>query len=352
MLLGINYPWIDYGWDFGNPPSAWVPAENLEAWRQAKRRQIESDFRAFSALGISAVRWFLMGDGLNYGMGDRAPREAGGKWRFDPLPVGHPFYDRFLADFEFVLQVCRDSGLKLLPSLIDFSWCRTGVPAAEDTDIVKCGRYDIVRDPLKRKAFLDRVLDPLLACSARYGDCIYAWELINEPEWIVRNRWAWWDRDKDRVVSKSEMKEFIKDGAGRINSVLLPDGRRAFSSTVGFAHWEILNAWGANKLGITLYQFHYYAGKDRALPSCNSFTGFPCIVGEFATAAEQDWPDLRLQGRAQTLANRLSCIEDRRYPICFLWSARAIDRATRWTEEERRAVAAYADASRSDILSI
>jgi hypothetical protein len=41
MLVGINCPWINYGWDFGDPPRAWVAGENLPAWREAKRKQIE-----------------------------------------------------------------------------------------------------------------------------------------------------------------------------------------------------------------------------------------------------------------------------------------------------------------------
>ncbi|MBK6798730.1 MAG: hypothetical protein IPG76_18590 [Acidobacteria bacterium] len=52
MEIGINYPWIDYGWDFGDPPPAWVAKENLAAWREQKRRHIEDDFRQFASHGI------------------------------------------------------------------------------------------------------------------------------------------------------------------------------------------------------------------------------------------------------------------------------------------------------------
>ena len=345
MHIGINYPWIDYGWDFGDPPSAWVAPENRDSWRESKRRQIESDFKLFSEQGLFAVRWFLTGDGLNYGMGAEAPREAGGQWTFDPLPAGHPYYGRLLDDFQFVLQICSDSRLKLLPVLIDFSWCMKGNPMGS-TGIVKCGRSDVVRDPLKRNSFFDRVLDPLLACSMRYRDCVYAWEVINEPEWVVRQGRARLQGSADRVVSQEEMNGFIADGVRRIHSVRLPDGSRAFASTAGFAHWDSLNTWDAPKLGITLHQFHYYAQQNRALPECSSVAVSPCIVGEFATAVEKDWPDLKLQGVGQTTANRLSCIESRGYDSCFLWSARAIDRATRWTDEECRAVMAYAGTGR------
>lgn len=336
MLVGINYPWIDYGWDFGDPPAAWVANESLPAWRETKRKQIEEDFRLFAAQGIFAVRWFLLADGLNYGTGESAPRKTGGTWTFDPLPVGHPFYSHLCDDFEFVLQVCGKNDLKLFPSLIDFHWCHQGMPVAGNPDIIKSGRYDIVRDPAKRLAFFDRILDPLLASSMQYRDSIYAWELINEPEWIVREFWTCWKEDENRNISRKEMKEFIAEGIKRINTKRLPDGRSALQSSVGFAHWESLNKWDAEKLGITLHQFHYYAQQNCDLPKHSHLKIHPCVVGEFATAAGRDWPDLKILNKDQTTTNRLYCIEDKGYPACFMWSARAIDRATRWTEGEHQ----------------
>jgi hypothetical protein len=51
------------------------------------------------------------------------------------------------------------------------------------TDWIKQGRADAIADPATRLMFLDLVLEPLLQVSQQYGDVIYAWELINEPEW-------------------------------------------------------------------------------------------------------------------------------------------------------------------------
>ena len=76
LLVGINYPWIDYGWDFGDPPAAWVHAQNLPAWREQKRNRIVSDFTRLADLGLFAVRWFILPDGTNYGTGNEAPRQS------------------------------------------------------------------------------------------------------------------------------------------------------------------------------------------------------------------------------------------------------------------------------------
>ena len=340
MQVGINYPWIDYGWDFGDPPSAWIPAEGLAAWRETKRKRIEEDFRRFSEQGIFAVRWFLLGDGLNYGTDARAPRKEGG-WIFDPLPSGHSFYSRLREDFEFALQACRNNNLKLFPSLIDFHWCRPGLVMAGNPGIIKGGRHDVIRDEKKRQVFLDRVLEPLLASSLEFRDSIYAWELINEPEWVVKQFSFFRAPVKGRTVSKKEMKAFISEGVRRIHSRRLPDGSRAFQSSVGFAHWASLNRWDAEELGLTLHQFHYYARHNRELPEHARLKLQPGILGEFATAEEEPWPDLKAMNREQSIVNRLSLIEEKGYSACFLWSANAKDKASRWTEDAHLELLAY-----------
>lgn len=338
MRVGINYPWVDYGWDFGPPPEAWVPPERAADWRASRRERVAEDFRAFAAQGFFAVRWFLLGDGLNYGTGECAPRLEGGEWIFDPLPPEHPFHPRLLDDFAFVLDLCRSSGLKLFPVLLDCSWCFRGTPVGARPEIVKGGRSGVIRDPARREAFLDRVLEPLLDLSLRRRGSIYAWEVMNEPEWAVR---GFWRRGRRRTTGLGGMKGFLAEGARRIALRRLEDGRPAFRSSVGFAHWDTLERWDAAGLGLTLPQFHYYAQGGRPLPEAVGAR----VVGEFASAEERAWPDLRLRRQAQTLTNRLECVERKGYPECFVWSARAVDRATRWTEVERREFAAYSRGS-------
>lgn len=341
MQIGINYPWINCGWDFGVPPLAWIGGESVKEWQIRKRQHTQRDFEAFARQGIFAVRWFLLSDGMNYGMEALAPRKVGRDWSFNPLPEGDRFYDALYTDFEFVLQVCRNTNLKLLPSLIDFGWCSPGIAIADKAGIVKGGRYDILRDSAKRKSFLDRVLDPLLASSLKWPDSIYAWELINEPEWVIRRFWNLGLFRQKRTLFLREMKDFIAEGMGRINAIKLPNGTSAFLSSVGFAHWESIEKWDAEKLGITLPQFHYYAQRNRGLPHALQCSKRPCLIGEFATASGKEWPELKAQNRDQSITQRLSCIEEKGYPACFMWSARAVDGATRWTEEAHREVFAF-----------
>src|SRR6476660_1992451 len=89
-----------------------------------------------------------------------------------------------------------------------------GRPAAAvaDSGWVKMGRTDTITDAGRRKRFLDRVLDPLLSASAACADAVFAWELINEPEWVT-NGWHP-DRQTNRSIlhkrnSTNERKSFV-----------------------------------------------------------------------------------------------------------------------------------------------
>ncbi len=344
LLVGINYPWLDYAWDFGDPPPAWVNPLDLAVWREQKRARIVEDFQAFAEMGFFAVRWFLLGDGTNYGVDLDAPRQIDHEWSFEPLPESHPFNRQFLSDFQFVLETCARVGLKLAPSLIDFHWCHRGSTVGGNPGIVKGGRYQIVRDPGKREAFFNQLLEPLLDLSMKYRDAIYAWELINEPEWVIARPSLTQliaGVDQDKTVSQKEMKSFIAQGMERINRRVLADGSPAFQSTVGFAHWGSVEDWSSADLGVRLHQFHYYAQAEADLPQDGLSLPEPCFIGEFATAVEREWPELKRSGLEQTISNRLRAIEKNKYQSAFLWSAKAVDLATRWTAEDQRDTIAY-----------
>ncbi|MEO6724043.1 MAG: hypothetical protein ABIU20_07010 [Blastocatellia bacterium] len=342
LLVGINYPWIDYGWDFGDPPAAWVNAQNLPAWREQKRKRIVEDFARFADLGLFGIRWFILPDGTNYGTGNDAPQKLNNHWAFNPLPSRHAFHEHLAEDFEFVLQTCARLRLQLVPSLIDFHWCHHGQVADAQANIVKGGRADIVNDDAKRNAFFDAVLEPLLEVSLRYPQIIYAWELMNEPEWVTAAKPRIKYRpEENKTVRQGAMLDFLHEGIRRINSKCLPNGEPAFRSTIGFAHYDTLFDWDSRALGVTLHQFHFYAQKDGRLPKNVFSDEYSCFIGEFATAVQKDWTDLKKKKLDQTIPNRLNWIGEKGYPAAFLWSAQAVDVATNWTPREIEGTVAY-----------
>jgi hypothetical protein len=327
MQLGINFPWIDYGWDFGPPPPEWV--YSIGQWRTSKRHRIAKTLAEIANLGITSVRWFILGDGTNYGLGKEAPRLSRGQWHFDPLPAGHPYYSQMLDDFRSLLTTCQAHGLQLLPSLIDYRWAMPGVIPSGSETIVKGGRGSILTDTVKLEAFLSRVLDPLLDLSYDYREQIVAWELINEPEWVIRSpRYQFWRWSRQRTITKDRMRAFLEVGLWRINQYR----GGVFRSTVGFAFSRSLVEW--RSIGATLDQFHYYPASQEILPSGLE----SALVGEVATAAGyRPWPELK----EQSIANRLALLESRGCSATYLWSAGDTSEATSWTAFEMGQVRQY-----------
>ena len=303
MQVGVNYPWFDYGWDFGLGPPAWRGARTTPRCFE----QVDGHLDRFRGLGISVVRWFILGDGLTYGTGVDAPRldqSSAGDWRFEPPSLDAQFVGHFeeLLD-RFARTATADApAIQLLPVLIDFHFCDRGVRAVEEVDPsdplatredpgwVKQGRVDAIQDPAKRSRFLTAVLDPLLRVSVRHPDVIYAWELINEPDWVTK---GWYPHPfGNPPVPEVAMREFLEDGKQRIRAA-------GFRPTIGFGSIRTLR-----RAGVTaeINQFHYYPNGRVGLEEHRFDPRFPGIVGEFATAATDVWPDL--DGEAQAIADR------------------------------------------------
>jgi hypothetical protein len=340
MQVGINYAWKNYGWDFGPPPMKddGTPWGRRAAWGDV----IDADLVGFRRLGLQAVRWFILGDGITYGVGEERPRvDAEGLWRMGEPP---PLTPEFEEDFRFLLERCHAAGIQLVPSLVDFHFCFPGVVLPGTSRYIKGGRGGLLEEPARRRLFLDRVLGPLLGLSAAYRDVIYAWELMNEPEWCTRPPGVSPQLfELQRTVVRDDMRNFLREGVGRINAA-------GFRSTVGFAHYDTLKEWDSVGLGITLHQFHWYGGYRR-LPRHVYHPGWPAIVGEIATATHRPWAEL---DQAQDIESRLRLIERRGYPAVFLWSANRKEEVVDpkkpkspegpvvdWSEENRRRVARY-----------
>jgi hypothetical protein len=338
MKVGINYAWQNYGWDFGAPPLR----DNGMAWgaRAAWQSSIDAELTELASLGLFAVRWFVLADGLTYGIGPQKPHQVASAgalsspaWRFDECPSLSP---EFLADYEDLLRRCRAHKLQLLPSLIDFHFCFAGLALPGTSGYVKQGRSDVLVDAGKRQNFLDRVLSPLLAVSQRYRDVIYAFELCNEPEWCTREPGLSWDVLSDKkTVSLEAMRAFLRAGASRVNDA-------GFLSTVGFAKHQTLREWDSAGLSLTLHQFHYYA-EPEILPVHNFDSRWPLILGEFATAPHRPWREL---GGSQDVLSRLRLVQRKGYPVTFLWSKNraeesAPEPAVSWSPETRALVARF-----------
>jgi len=237
FVVGANLPWLHYGHDFG------------EAWgKRGVREEIERHTDDFDDLiGADVVRWFVYADG-------RA------------LDRSTP--DMILEDLEAALEVADDRGIKLMPVLFDFKWFDLG-KVVDGVQVF--GRRELAVDPELRAELIARWIAPL---GVRFRDDprIFAFEIINEPEWAL------YDGPREPIVgdpvSLAQMEDFVFDVAGALRG-----GRPLTVGSAAFDDLDLL--WVGSALD--LLQLHHY--EDAELPPADELrTGLPVLVGEFASA--------------------------------------------------------------------
>jgi hypothetical protein len=329
MDAGVNYPWFSYGWDFGPAPPGWRSGGEPD-WVP----HIGQHLQHLAEIGISVVRWFILGDGLSYGTGPDAPKpdrfapSDRARWRFRPPALASEFSGHFEAVLRsFAAQSTTPHPVRLLPVLADYKFCEPGVwpVVTEDTALrqgvpdegwVKGGRVEAITT--NRRQFIEQVLQPLLSLCSAYKDAIYAFDVFNEPEWVT-NGWHP-DRRNDHPVEESEMRAFLEDSMSAIRQA-------GFESTVGFSMIETIRQ---RSLYADINQFHHYTDGSRSLERNPFDPRHPGIIGEFATStAEDTWPELR--ERSQRTLERLKLAQSQGYALALAWSFRAEDRHTAWT---------------------
>ena len=199
--------------------------------------------------------------------------------------------DRFMDDFSELIRLAYAADIYLVPVLFDFLMGANRtveIDAVTGEEFEIYGRVDLIRDPDKRESLMDNAVAPLLD---EFGDSdrIVAWDLFNEPEWLVVNtpgyiEIALEDRPDNiasgGVVSLETMNDFFAAILNRYPQKPGYDHR----FTIGSASGRWVDAWD---VGVDMAQFHLWndAGQIDAgrgldeLPG--PWDGIPTVVGEF-----------------------------------------------------------------------
>jgi hypothetical protein len=293
---GLNYPWLNYGGDFGQaawPQGAW---EHAGISAHKSQQQVEKDFAYLRSNGISIVRWFMFADG-------RASPEFNG----DGYVTGLDNY--FNADLETALSLACKYDLQIILVLLDFKWMKK----TKTIDGVRLGGHtDVIADIDKRRSFFVNALLPVLK---RYGQDkrIHAWDVINQPEWAIEEVSGGGSNLVN--VPIGVMQSFVRDVVELIHQNAIQ------KVTVGTARGNWLTHWREMKLD--LYQFHHY-GEHGAVPPFVSATNMkldkPIILGEFPTKGGEVAP-----------VNYLSQALENGYAGALGWSLNANDEYSGFT---------------------
>ena len=285
-LLGVNYPWLYYGHDFGQaawPTGSWAHDGVSDP---GSKERVEEDLAYLRSKGVHVVRWFLFADG-------RASPE------FDSQGYVTGFDSYFYDDLDTALGLACKYDLHLIPVLLDYLWLDDPRMVG---DVQVGGHADVITDTAKRQSFLDNALVPLLE---RYGGDrrIIAWEVMNEPEWTMRGVPG--AGTVGPTVSITEMQSFVGDVVSYVHDYASQD------VTVGSAQGHWLSYWQG--MGLDFYQFHYYdwmgQGQPPFVPCSSLGLDRPAILGEFPS-----------RSTAITLTRYLSTTWSNDYAGALVWS--------------------------------
>jgi len=135
--LGVNYPWQNYGQDFGC-----VSGAHRGVSLPANRDLLLREFARIREAGATVVRWFLFGDG------------RGGFLCENGIPRSPDLY--LFRDIAAALQIAQQTQLQICFSLIDYLWLQehANKPPAH-------AHEHVLHFAAGREAFLHHVLIPL-----------------------------------------------------------------------------------------------------------------------------------------------------------------------------------------------
>jgi hypothetical protein len=290
---GCNYPWstdgttVYYGMDFG--ANVWGSHLGVST----RRHDIARDFLDMASLGFSVVRWFVFADG-------RSGIEYDGRG----LPAGPDSH--IFTDLDVALEIASSVDIRLVLVLLDHRWMFDGVP---DTIVdptsgmlfeakLPDGRAHILHARAGREALLENVFEPLVhrygpgGQRAGLGSAILAFELMNEPDFVVEE----WERDLSRDVPRPLRFEILADLVSELSDLVHRHTRAL--STMAAARLHNLWAWNDETLGLDFVQVHTYPDRRDprrdadvfGMPVASLGMSKPVLIGEFPGAAHQQHP--------------------------------------------------------------
>lgn len=264
FMLGVNYPWYDFGSDFGG----------LAAWGTAgvaaSAPQHAAALARMREHGAGVVRWWMF------------PDFRGDAVRFDDAGEPQGLAGTAIADIHEALALAEQADVYLELCLFSFDAFR---PTVVVGGVKITGLSPIVRQPKLRGAFIERVVRPVARAAAEspYAHRLVAWDVMNEPEWAITGRNPYGDPKYTTMegldaVEHGEMETFLAE----VIQGLRQESRAKI--TVGSAGVKWARAW--RRLDVDFYQVNWYDWLERwrphdRPPSAYGLGDKPVVVGEF-----------------------------------------------------------------------
>jgi hypothetical protein len=341
-IHGCNYPWstdgqtVFYGLDFG--ANIWGSHLGVSTRRAA----VAADFTAMAALGFTATRWFVFGDG-----------RSGIVYDDRRLPAG--LDSHFFTDLDAGLECARAVGMRVVLVLLDHRWLFEGVRDTIADPVTGAllearlpdGRARVLHSGVGREAMLLQVIAPI---TRRYGpagaradlaDTVLAFELMNEPDFVVEE----WERDLSSQVASPLPFAVLAELVADVSDLVHQSGPAL--TTIGCARLHNLWAWDDPSLGLDFLQLHTYPDRRRPRLDSDVFgmkadtlgVRHPVVLGEFPGNGPQQHP-VPVQPPPTTLEQYLEFTVHAGYAGGWPWSFSGTDAYGRLPVEPLQSFAA------------
>ncbi len=260
-LAGADYPWDNYGNDFGS--NAWGAYGVHSSGTYA---QVDADFAAMAAEGIHVTRWWVFADG-----------RAGITFDSVGMPSGIDQY--VFPDLDAAVQIAAKHGVYLDLVLLDVSF----MYARQTVNGVQLGGHAaVINTPAGQQDLLNNVFMPVFD---RYSTnpMIVSWEVMNEPEWCIAEDGAVNSGCASAPSTLANFQTFTRSTVAAIHA------HTASYATVGESAMKWAGQWKG--LGLDYYQIHYYDWMHPYsvtdlydTPYAALGLDAPVVVGEFPAA--------------------------------------------------------------------
>jgi hypothetical protein len=323
VIDGVNYPWRRYGGDFG--PTLWGGADGI----RAHAAEVSADLAAIATAGFRVVRWFVFTDA-----------RGGLVLDADGWPAG--IHGEAIDDLDSLFAMALDRGVQIVPVLFDH---RLAFDASEAAGVVVGGHAAWLAEPEGQRRLLEAVIGPLAArygargSHAALGRAVFAWDLFNEPDWIVAELHP--SPSVSVPIPFDVFASWVRVATATLHA------HDAGPVTIGNARLRFARWWDDPAFAFAFLQVHPYYDPEHDHDLLDVTPGRlgvarPLVLGECAGRGEIEDP--RRGREAMTLAAMTAAARQRGFAGVWPWSWRGADRHGSLREADQDALrAAFGD---------